>query len=152
MGCTYKSFAILCRLSSIPISVFLSVIHSSCDLTVNYSLFGFSLFWFSPSVAATLIFVGSLLTFCFSRPWSSSSLSTNFVCRRLLNLLYPSVSSSSFNPSLSSPSFFLQASSALSLHLPANHPLSLKIYKKPSECIIAVWVFASSSSPSSLPL
>lgn len=148
---------ILCYSSQIkqhPQLCFLSVIHSSCDLTVNYSLFGFSLFWFSPSVPATLIFAGSLLTFCFSRPSSSSSLSTNFVCRRLLNLLYPSVSSSSFNPSLSSPSFFrfLQASSALSLHLPANHPLSLKIYKKPSECIIAVWVFASSSSPSSLPL
>ncbi len=140
MGCTCKSFTILNRLSHIAGSPPLISIAPMISLWIT-ALFGFSFFPFSPPVPATLIFAGSRLCSASSLPrCASSSLSTNFVSRRLLIPLLPPLGfSSSFFQ-------FLQAS-ILSLHLPANHPLSLKIYKKPSECIRTLWLFAAASFP-----
>lgn len=70
----------------------------------------------------------------FAHPSALAFHSTNFVSLRLLiPPPLPLCFFSSFNPSLPSLSVFqfLQASF---LHLPSNHPLTLKPYKKPTEC------------------
>lgn len=137
MGCACKSFTILCRLSSDATSLPLFSIcypyflWSRYELPLSRCLSShfhppYLLLWFFLALHSILFFP--------SLACASSSLSTNFVSHRLLIPLFsPSVSFPLLIPhSLLCHFFqFLQASSVLSLHLPANHPLSLKSIKSP---------------------